>query len=361
MQINLVKRSSGADNLLLFLISAAVAVLGTRMYLHIFNYPQIATGGIHVAHAIFGGVLLFVSVILLLTFHGKRLRQASAIISGLGFGLFIDEVGKFITRDNNYFYQPVPMIIYLCFITVFFLYRYFDRYTPRQARELSYDLIEQLEELAEDRYFDHHRVAIKDIVEKILQTPESSHHWFARGLAQMIPKFPLQPTPNRSKLYTRIHTSRQWLDDLISERKPVFYFLMAVFVVYVVLTFWTMSTLFYHWFGDSLDINRYGITSRVEWYVYLSGLGSQIVSAVWMCRGFAKLVRRERQRALVLFKNGLAINILVTHVFTFYIEQFSAAISLAGMLICFAIVDQILDEAEEVNEKDEVIEVIKSL
>jgi len=50
---------------------------------------------------------------------------------------------------------------------------------------------------------------------------------------------------------------------------------------------------------------------------------------------------------LVLFKNGLAINILITHVFAFYIEQFSAAISLLGMLVLFVLVENILEEHDE--------------
>jgi hypothetical protein len=44
-------------------------------------------------------------------------RRAAAIVGGVGF--FIDELGKFITEDNNYFYNPAAALIYLIFIGLF--------------------------------------------------------------------------------------------------------------------------------------------------------------------------------------------------------------------------------------------------
>lgn len=280
MTAKLIKRSSGADNILLFLVSSAFSVLTTRAYLHLMNYPQIATGGIHIAHAVFGGIMLTMSVLMLLAFHGRRVRQASAVVAGLGFGQFIDEVGKFITKDNDYFYQPVPVIIYLCFISVFFLYRYFDRYTPKDSRELTFDLIEKLEELADNRFFKANRAAIEKVVSEILVTPQTRLHWFAQGIQNIIPNFPLLPTPEPSRMSYRFKTSLKWLDDIIDDRKPAFYFLILVFFVYVLLTFWTMSAFAYRLSVDALDLTGIGVTTRVEWYVYLADLASQVISAV---------------------------------------------------------------------------------
>ena len=38
---------------------------------------------------------------LLVTFLGRSPRFPSAVVGGVGFGFFIDELGKFITSDNT--------------------------------------------------------------------------------------------------------------------------------------------------------------------------------------------------------------------------------------------------------------------
>lgn len=59
--------------------------------------------------------MILVDLILLLAILGGRIRSTAAIIGGLGFGKFIDELGKFITSDNNYFFQPTVAINYAIF------------------------------------------------------------------------------------------------------------------------------------------------------------------------------------------------------------------------------------------------------
>lgn len=342
----LVKRSSAADNLLLFLVTAASSVLLTRLYLYLFNYPQIGNSVFHIAHAVIGGILLTISVLLLLAFHGRRVRQLSAFIAGWGFGLFIDEIGKFITRDNNYFYQPAPVIIYLSFITVFFIYRRFERYTPKDPQELSFDIVEQLETLADNQFFHQNRTAVEQIANKLLHAKGSNYKDFGQGVLQLLRVIPVQENPKPNRIYSRVRSSWQWFDVYTAERKPVFYALVAIFLVYIGLTFWTMSAFFYRLAVNPFSPIHFGFDSRSEWFVYVAELISQSISALWMCQGFYQLIHRQRVKALQLFKNALAVNILITHVFAFYIEQFSAAISLCVMLVLFVIVENILEEDE---------------
>lgn len=98
----------------LFLVIAgfAVSVAVTRWFLDATGYPKVGGGGLHIAHMLWGGLLLVVAATLPLVFVGRRVLLLSALAGGIGVGLFIDEVGKFITESNDYFFAPAAPLIY---------------------------------------------------------------------------------------------------------------------------------------------------------------------------------------------------------------------------------------------------------
>jgi hypothetical protein len=109
------------------LVTFGVTVIGVRFFLQLTGFPQIGNSVLHIAHALWGGLLLFVAVLLPLAFANRWAIEASALLSGIGIGLFIDEVGKFITQTNDYFFPPALPFIYGFFLLTVLVYLYFRR------------------------------------------------------------------------------------------------------------------------------------------------------------------------------------------------------------------------------------------
>ena len=107
----------------LLIVSSVATVVAVRIGLQISGYPRIAGGSLHIAHLLWGGLLMLASALVLLTYLSRPMMRLGAVLAGVGFGLFIDELGKFITAENDYFFRPALSLIYICFALLFLLRR----------------------------------------------------------------------------------------------------------------------------------------------------------------------------------------------------------------------------------------------
>jgi hypothetical protein len=84
---------------------------------------------------LWGGLLLAVALLLLVSFAGPVVRPVGAFLGGVGFGLFIDEIGKFLTDDNDYFYEPAFAFMYATIVVLVLAADWLHRRNPHHARE----------------------------------------------------------------------------------------------------------------------------------------------------------------------------------------------------------------------------------
>jgi len=144
-----VKRAQAETYVLITLVTFAASVIVTRVYLELTGYPQLGSGNLHIAHVLWGGLLLYIAALLPLTLLNRTALTWSAICSGAGIGLFIDEVGKFITRNVNYFYPPAAPIIYAFFLLSVLFYFFVRRPARHNARAELYRALEELPPLVD--------------------------------------------------------------------------------------------------------------------------------------------------------------------------------------------------------------------
>ncbi|CAM3023160.1 Integral membrane protein [Prescottella defluvii] len=118
-----------------FVVIGILTILVTRAYLHATGYPQIGGATLHIAHSLWGGLGLVIALVVLFSFLGALPRMVAVVAGGIGFGLFLDEVGKFVTKTNDYFFQPSVAIMYVVVVALLLLNRWIQDVRHRTAAE----------------------------------------------------------------------------------------------------------------------------------------------------------------------------------------------------------------------------------
>ena len=142
-----VRREEASRYYLIAVLSFVVSLAGVRLFLQLTGYPQIAGGDLHISHVLWGGLFMFVAALAPLVLADRKVYVLSAVLSGMGIALFIDEVGKFITKDYNYHYPAAAPIVYIFFLLTLLVYLRLRR-PPRHSDYAQ--LIQSLEVIADD-------------------------------------------------------------------------------------------------------------------------------------------------------------------------------------------------------------------
>lgn len=140
-----VRRSDATGLFESFLIAAVSSFLGIRFVLELTGYPRLGSSGLHIAHMLPGGLMMLAALMLVVLFLDRSIHHVAAVVGGLGFGFFIDEIGKFITADNDYFFQPAVALIYVVFVLLYLVFRALvgdRRLSPTESLANAMDVLE---------------------------------------------------------------------------------------------------------------------------------------------------------------------------------------------------------------------------
>ncbi|MGR6520091.1 hypothetical protein ACU5JM_00380 (plasmid) [Rhodococcus erythropolis] len=130
-----VRNIQGAGSVETFLLVSISTILITRGYLELTDYPQVGGRTLHIAHALYGAAAMVIALVATWMFIGNRVARRATVIGGIGFGLFLDEVGKFVTVDNDYFYGPSAEIMYITVLALLVVTKILRNARPLTAHE----------------------------------------------------------------------------------------------------------------------------------------------------------------------------------------------------------------------------------
>jgi hypothetical protein len=315
----LIRSFNAGHDVDLFLAAGASTVLIIRLLLRLADYPQVGGATLHIAHLLWGGLLITAALLLLLSYTGPGIHQWSAVLGGVGFGLFVDEIGKFITRDNDYFYRPAVALIYAAFVLVYVVMRTLRRrhitseeYLVNALNEVENVAINDLDVAERLRALDYLKQshadtplvrALSDVLTGASVLPEAPPHPLSLIRVALV------------RAYKRIVT------------RPAFPRLLIIFFVaqLALRVMYVLTVVFLPSWSSIVARGVPSIEHRLHGFGYIDWLqlGSTAVGALFVALGVVQ-VRRSRLNAFRMFQRSVLISIFLVQTFVFYQSQWAA-------------------------------------
>jgi len=335
---SLVLRQSVERYLLTSLVSFALTVITVRLFLELTGYPQIGNANLHIAHVLWGGLLLFFGGLLPLVLANAWAYTTAAVLNGVGMGLFIDEIGKFITQTNDYFYPPAAPIIYAFFLLIVLLYLYIRRPAPLSTRRRMYQALHDLGEV-----LDHDLQPVEEqqmttnLQQVIAEEPEGNPGQLAKALIKFLDNETLYLQSRPPTLSERIFRNAHFRSQLsryswLSERR----FRHGLVVLLILSSVWVLlgMALFVVFIMKQVDVNFYFIHGiRTIDVTSLNSLRFSFIRV--LLEGGLSLL--QLIAGLLLFRNrqalgvrlavlSLVMSLTTVDLLVFYLDQFSATL-----------------------------------
>jgi hypothetical protein len=315
-------RAADADLLDTFLVSAIAAVVVIRIFLEATGYPQLGGGGLHIAHVLWGGLGMLVAIVLLLLYLTSTTRLIAAIVGGAGFGAFVDELGKFVTSDNDYFFKPTAAILYALFVILFLATREVRRFRALSPEECLVNAVELAEKLAMGALTADDR----DRALQLLARADQAHPLVAPLRASFLGADPAPISFPRlrwigsagARTYVAIVSSR-WFRRILA---AIFIIAGVAFVLTAIATLALLGGALLGVLDAQIALEEETASGAIASVIQaIAGL----VAGVLIVRGVFAL-RRSRARAYRAFELAILVDLLLAQPFAFLDVGFGAAI-----------------------------------
>lgn len=308
---HVVRDIEAGDLLENFFVWAVFSFLTIRVFLILTDYPQIQTENLHIAHVLFGGFFMVIAIIISFIFINKETKYLASFIGGIGFGAFIDELGKFITKNNNYHYEPAIALIYIILVIVFLTSRFIENYFKYTEEEYAVNAAEMIKQaLVHDLEVDERSQALRYLKKA------DSRNVLVKILRKTLKE--LEAAPNKEP--SLFHKVRKLLRNIylnIIKNKMFNLTLITFFISYSTVNFIQAFFHFKH------------IDSFFDWGHMLS----TIFSGIFVIVGIYTLINFSRKRAYEYFRFAVLLHIFLTQFFLFIERQFTAIIALIFSIV----------------------------
>ncbi|MGI8419793.1 MAG: hypothetical protein ACR2LN_04060 [Candidatus Levyibacteriota bacterium] len=309
-----------------FLISAVLSIFIIRIFLKLTHYPHLGSGSFHIAHILWGGFFMMVALIILLSFLSQKTAVIASILGGIGFGAFIDELGKFITSDNNYFFQPTIALIYIVFVLLFLILRFIPRYRAVTQREYLVNALEMIKESAINDFDEEEEKRAVAYLRKC--DPKNP---IVKALKQLLTQLEVEDTPPPG-IFSRLRYGL---------RQRYYAIAQSGFVINVVIIFLTFQTLY-----TVAKIGMFYFLRPVLSFSDLGQLYSSLLAGIFVLIGLSAL-RFSRVEAYRFFRISILITILLTEFFVLMHQQWYEVVGLAINVFTLLIINYAMYRDEE--------------
>jgi hypothetical protein len=249
----------------------------------------------------------------------------------LGVGLFIDEIGKFITQRNDYFFPPAAPVIYAFFLLMVLLFVLVRRDGTSHPRAEMYRALSGLRELLDNNLDTHELEMLLTRLEDAQQADQPHVSGLAAAIGTYLQETDIPLLPTRPSRWRRIHALLERWGRRIGRRSHRILILLSMAVlsagmimaivlpIFVAVAPETAGQRLLTWLVTQDDIQTAG--SRLWFYARILLEGVVGFFALIAIYSFAKSRELQGTQAALL---ALLISLTGVLLLSFYLDQFSA-------------------------------------